>query len=512
LHGKGEINLVSSVKANVPYADVPHADVRCGSAGDACPGLFYQTPAQDGFLVRIRVPGGRLNVAQAKYLAVVAQEYGQDQIWLTNRSNVQLRLAQAEMPAVVLAQLQALGLAARNAAVDHLRNIMASPTAGIDRSALMDVGPLVVAIDNYLSNHSELAPLSAKFSIGLDGGESVSVRDRRNDVWFVAESFEQLRVYFGADDTGIVVGPDDVVGIMAAIGRIYLEISPQILGDGERRKSRKPRWREIVDHVGFDEIVGLTRRGALSAPSRIFATNKWRMSAPDRCLDGELVGDRSVAGFVGDRSDGELGGDRWVAGLGADRLDAWIEGAGSAPLRGVGIGRQIQSGLSYVGIVVPLGRLPSSQLTDLAQLAKTHGNGELRLTPWQNIIIPNVQQPTKLQADLTQLGYSTNPTHPAATLVACSGSPGCASSFTFTQTDAMRIIENLQIDRPINIHVSGCNKGCAQPYASDIALMGMASGNYDLYTRSDNQIFGELVRSNIAPIDLPQVIREVVQC
>jgi ferredoxin-nitrite reductase len=74
------------------------------------------------------------------------------------------------------------------------------------------------------------------------------------------------------------------------------------------------------------------------------------------------------------------------------------------------------------------------------------------------------------------------------------------------------MIENLQIDRPINIHVSGCNKGCAQPYASDIALMGMASGNYDLYTRSGNQIFGELARSDIAPIDLPQVIREVVQC
>jgi ferredoxin-nitrite reductase len=469
------------------------ADVLHGAAGDACPGLFYQTPAQDGFLVRMRVPGGRLSGAQARYFADVAQAYGQGQVWLTNRSNVQLRLAQVAMPAVVLAQLQELGLAARNDAVDHLRNIMASPTAGIDRAALMDVSPLVVAIDDYLSNHPELATLSAKFSIGLDGGESVSIRDRRNDVWFVAESFEQLRVYFGADDTGIVVGPDDVVGIVAAIGRVYLDIAPQILGDGERRKSRKPRWREIVDHVGFDDVVGLTRRGAFSAPSGISASNEWWMSAPDR-------------------SDGEWVGDRLVAGLGADRLDAQIEGAGSAPLRGVGIGRQIQSGLSYVGIVVPLGKLQSSQLTNLAQLAETHGNGELRLTPWQNIIIPNVTDPNALQTDLTQLGYSTNPTHPAATLVACSGFPGCASSFTVTQTDAMRIIENLRFDRAINIHVSGCNKGCAQPYASDIALMGMASGNYDLYTRSGNQTFGELARSNIAPIDLPQVIREEVQC
>jgi ferredoxin-nitrite reductase len=469
------------------------ADVPSGSAGDACPGLFYQTPAQDGFLVRIRLPGGRLQSAQAKYLAAVAQAYGQGRIWLTNRSNVQLRLAQAEMPAAVLAELQALGLAAQDATVDHLRNIMASPTAGIDRAALMDVNPLVVAIDDYLSSHPALAALSAKFSIGLDGGESVSIRDRRNDVWFVAESVDRLRVCFGADDTGIVVGPDDVVGIVAAIGRIYLEIAPKILGDGARRKSRKPRWREIVDYLGFDRVIELlSRRGAHPAPSQNHASNEWRISGPDR-LDGELGGDRL---------DGEFGGDR---------LGAMVEGAESAPLR-VGVHRQVQCDLSYVGIVVPLGRLQSSQLIDLTQFAETYGNGELRLTPWQNIIIPNVPQPIELQTQLTQRGYSTNPLHPAAALVACSGSPGCASSFTVTQTDAVQIIENLQIDRPINIHISGCSKGCAQPYASDIALMGMASGNYDLYVRSGNEIFGELVRSDVAPIDLPQVIQAVMQC
>jgi ferredoxin-nitrite reductase len=434
--------------------------------GDACPGLFYQTVAQDGFLTRIRRPGGRLDGAQAKYLATIAQRYGNGQIWLTNRSNVQLRLSQEALPVDVLARLQTLGLAAADASVDHLRNIMAGPTAGIDRSALIDVGPLVGAIDDYLSSHPELAALSAKFSIGLDGGEAVSIRDRRNDVWFVAASVDRLRVYFGDDDTGIVVGPDDVVEIVAAIGRIYLDVAPQILGGGTRRKSRKPRWREIVDYLGFDRVIGLlSRRGALSAPSNS-ATNRQSQNSA------------------------------------------------SKPRSGVGINRQAQSGLSYVGIVVPLGRLESSQLTDLAQLAETHGNGELRLTPWQNIIIPNVTQPTALQTDLTQLGYSTDPVHPAAALVACTGSPGCASSFTATQTDAMRISEYLmnKLDLPVNIHVSGCNKGCAQPYASDIALMGLESGNYDLYVRSGNQIFGELVRSNVAPIELPQVIQAVAQC
>ncbi len=444
------------------------------SIGDACPGLFYSTAAQDGFLVRIRLPGGRLNVMQAQYLATIAEAYGPDQLWLTNRSNVQLRLTQP-MPESVLTQLQSRGLAAVEPTVDHLRNIMASPTAGIDRSALMDVGPLVVAIDDYLSSHAELASLSAKFSIGLDGGEAVSIRDRRNDVWFVVESFEQLRVYFGTDDTGMVVGPDDVVGMVAAIGRIYLEIAPQILGNGEQRKSRKPRWREIVDYVGFDAIKVPLLKGDLGGSYRLRST-----VLPDLGFDGENL------------------------------IPATPPSKGGN-MNHIGIYTQ-NDNRYYVGIVIPLGKLRSSQLTDLAHLAETDGNGELRLTPWQNVIIPNVTHPHKLQADLIQLGYSTDASHPAAALVACSGSPGCASSFTSTQSDALRIVENLPIDRPINIHVSGCSKGCAQPYGSDIALMGIASGNYDLYTRSGNEVFGDLARSNIAPIDLPQVIQEVLRC
>jgi ferredoxin-nitrite reductase len=473
-HGEGEPPLATSLLSG-PTPTTGQSIAPPNILGDACPGLFYQTVAQDGFLTRIRLPGGRLNGAQAKYLATIAEDYGNGQIWLTNRANVQLRLGQATLPAAVLAQLQILGLAAVDASVDHLRNIMASPTAGIDRSALIDVSPLVRAIDDYLSSHPELAALSAKFSIGLDGGERVSIRDRRNDVWFVAASVDRLRVYFGDDDTGIVVGPDDVVEIVAAIGRIYLDIAPQILGDGERRKSRKPRWREIVDYVGFDEIKVPLLKGDLggSALSQSTVLQNLRFDRKD------LIPPRPPS----------KGGDMNHIGIHAQNDDR-----------------------HYIGIVIPLGKLQSSQLTNLAQLAETYGDGELRLTPWQNVIIPNVAQPIALQTQLTQLGYSTNPIHPAAALVACSGSPGCASSFTATQADAVQIIENLQIDRPVNIHVSGCNKGCAQPYASDIALMGLESGNYDLYVRSGNEIFGELVRSDVAPIDLPQTIWEVAQC
>jgi ferredoxin-nitrite reductase len=441
------------------------ADQPDSKAGDACPGLFYQTPAQDGFLIRIRIPGGVLNVAQAQYLATIAEDYGAAQIWLTNRGNVQLRLNQPTMPESAFPQLQKLGLAAKDASVDHLRNIMASPTAGIDRDAILDVQPLVRAVDNYLSSHPELAPLSAKFSIGFDGGEQVSIRHRRNDIWFVAEAVDRLRLLFGEADTGIVIQAEDVVEIVAAIGRIYLATAPQILATGLRRKSQKPRWGEVVKFVGFElvcqEIVAQTacRTVARTAPRPPILGGPNRLVPP------------------------------------------------------IGVHQQ-RDNLSYVGVVISLGKLQAEQLRDLTKLAATYGRGELRITPWQNIVIPHVTDPTTLQCELEQLNYSIDPHHPAAGIIACTGFPGCAASFTATQVDAAQISQSLigKLDRFTNIHISGCNKGCAQPYASDLALMGIESGNYDLYGRSGNQVFGQLIRQNIAPADLPQAVREALSC
>ncbi|NJN51579.1 MAG: hypothetical protein HC809_07165 [Gammaproteobacteria bacterium] len=119
----------------------------------------------------------------------------------------------------------------------------------------------------------------------------------------------------------------------------------------------------------------------------------------------------------------------------------------------------------------------------------------------------------EFQQAFDQLGFSTDQCNPASSIVACRGLPGCGASFTATQIDATSIIQHLakttQLDRPINIHVSGCGKGCAQPYGSDIALMGTALG-YDVYLRDGNAIFGRLLVAAIAPDQLLEVIVKVV--
>jgi ferredoxin-nitrite reductase len=181
-------------------------------------------------------------------------------------------------------------------------------------------------------------------------------------------------------------------------------------------------------------------------------------------------------------------------------------------------------------------------LRSLAQLATTYGSGSLQLTPWQTVLIPDVPvaQTRALELALAALGCSIDATHPAAGVVACAGKPGCAAAATPTQDPAQALIQQLiqqlpqPLDQPINIHVSGCEKACAQPYASDIALLGVeieengleAFGEglsadrpadrpanrpiegYEIYLPLGNQPFG---RRLSAAMPVAQAISQVVQ-
>lgn len=163
---------------------------------NSCPGLFYGTPAQDGFLIRIRTPGGLLNQQQGRALAKLFTElaklstelatliepWGSEIIQVTNRANLQIRSTHPPTPEI-FQTLQDLSLAAHNPSVDHLRNVMTSPTAGIDPQELIDTRSLVRGLDAYIQSHLELAGLPTKFSVGIDGGGAIGIGTRSAIPW-----------------------------------------------------------------------------------------------------------------------------------------------------------------------------------------------------------------------------------------------------------------------------------------------------------------------------------------
>jgi ferredoxin-nitrite reductase len=399
-----------------------------------------------------------LTSQQCRVLIEVSDLLGNGAIDVTNRANLQIRGLSASVPSALLSQLQQAKLAAPFSQVDHLRNIMASPLAGIDPAQLIDTRPLVSALDEYLSSHPALAGLSAKFSIGVDGGEQVSIHQQPNDLRLTAVQAEAgAGICFGLslpgmDETApILLQPADCVATVAAIAQTYrAALEP----------TSKLRLKQVIQTLGSQAFLERVQ-DYLSFPLL-------RPSAPLSPCSANFV----------------------------------------AP---IGIFPQAQVGRSALGIALPLGRLQIDQLDQLASLADCYGSGSLRLTPWRSLMLTDVAESdlSRVQQQVEELGLSTTKTSIWGGLIACSGTTGCASSLTDTQTDAMAIANGLnQLDLPLTIHFSGCPKSCAHHGSSDITLVGAAPHRYQLYVGDRESQFGRQLVSNVLAADLPtQIIK-----
>jgi ferredoxin-nitrite reductase len=443
------------------------------AAPKTCPGLFYATPAQDGFLARIRVPGGILSGLQCEAIATLANHFSGGLIQVTNRANLQLRGIQSALPSEALQQLQSLELAAPIPATDAIRNIMSSPTAGIDPQALLDTRSLVMDWNRQLMSRADLGVLSPKLSVCFDGGEAVSVGDRPNDITLIASKIGgsiQFRLHLSQgergeapQDVGIGVMPKQAIALLTALAEVYRDYTLEQWEPGQR----KPRLRDLLQNWGVERYLQTVAQ-TLSFPLQFVETQQPK----------------------------------------------------SVPLTYAHLGShpQKQVGLSYLGVILPLGQLTSEQIRGLAALSSQYGNGILRLTPWQTVIVPHVStsQAAQVQAQIESLGLRTCVAHPSSAMVACSGITGCASAATDTQTHARVLIAHLErwstLDTPINIHFSGCEKSCAQHQPRDITLVGVQGVEaYRIYVGSDGSKFGREIDPFSAPAVLPERIEAMIR-
>ncbi len=449
-----------------------------------CPGLFYATPAQDGILSRIRVPGGIISSHQCRAIADIADESGGGYIDVTNRANLQVREIRTGINAEVLKHLQDMGLGSRNPVVDHIRNIMTSPTAGIDPQELIDTRPFVQSWDNCIAAHPALSALSAKFSVCFDGGGIVQVCDRLNDIAFAAVLVDDnvyFRLYLSVgekgqppSDMGILLLPKECLPVLAALADVYLAHS---------NTTSKLRLRELLNTLGCENYLQEVKQ---RLPFPLF----YRETRKD-LTSGTNAGKR-------EQSEGKY--------------------------QHIGIHPQRQQGLFYIGVILPLGRLESRQMQGLADLAAKYGNGTLRLTPWQNLLLTDIPQRwvADVQSEIVFLKLDYSATNIKSALVACSGNRGCAASATDTKSHALALAEYLEtcvtLQQPVNIHFTGCEKSCAQHSKSDITLLGVSFETdnetvegYHVYVGDSNQKFGRELYKYVTFAELPTLIEQMLK-
>ena len=198
-------------------------------------GLFYVAPAQDSFMLRMRVPGGLLTSTQMRGLASIAEQWGCGRVDLTTRANVQIREFQSKDVVNVLNAIAKLGMTSRGSGADNIRNITASPISGYDPQELIDVQPFADALQNYLSNSRDMYGLPRKFNIAFDNGGAISALADTNDIGFTTVRVGEGKsvpagVYFRvllcgitghrqfATDCGLLLRPDQLVAVAAAMG------------------------------------------------------------------------------------------------------------------------------------------------------------------------------------------------------------------------------------------------------------------------------------------------------
>ena len=424
---------------NTPsFPETPNTAVR----PSACPGLLRIVSAMDGGICRVKLAGGSITAAQAQAVADVAQRYASGVIEATNRGNLQIR-GVGEQHRELIEPLLAAGLGPATAASDDVRNLMLSPCAGIDPNMRLDTGPLAQQILASLEQTPRFSELSAKFAVQLDGGEMLAMLEHPHDLWLSSlELNGQACLAFGL--AGCPARNPALAAVPVAHGHELVMAVLTLFLDLARPD--QARMRHLLKEVPVEQFVQrLAER--LSVP--LIPVAQWQRESCDSALH-------------------------------------------------IGTYPQRDAGRVYIGAVPPLGRLNASMLSGLAQLATLYGDGTMRFTPWQSVLLPNLraEEATAVTQALQALGLMCDAAQPLAHLIACTGSSACVKGLADTKQDALQLAS--QLTRPLSVHVSGCLRSCAAAHVAPVTLLAVAPGHYDLYLRHAEQPgFGVLHERNL---------------
>lgn len=429
----------------------------------ACPGLLRIVQALDGGICRIKLAGGKLRADQADAVAEAAERHAQGTIEATNRANLQIRGIGEQRQALIEHLLQA-GLGPREAAGDDVRNVMLSPTAGIDPDQVVDTRPLAAKIIHSLETEPRFHALSAKFAVQLQGGERLAMLHHHHDLWLSA--FERDGQCMWAFGLAGCPGSDAAVGAVPFDQghALVVAVLEQFL---ERARPEHTRMRDL-----------------LADTDALFAGKG--LSHPPRHQHSSSAADHVGAGRAAELSAREEATTDTTQAF----LSTLVLSVCPAPLHKplatfkLGIQPQRQPGLSFISTLAPLGRLTPAMLRGAAQLARDHGNGTLRMTPWQGLLLPDLRDPEPVLRALTELGFITGAQQPLAAMIACTGASGCAKGLADTKADAVRLAALLPDQAPLSIHLSGCPRSCAAAHIAPATLLASAVGHYDLYLRA----------------------------
>jgi sulfite reductase (ferredoxin) len=402
-------------------------------------GVGGEGKASEFFMMRIGLPNGLLTAHQLHVIADITAKYARGVADITTRQNIQLHWLTIESLPEVVEALTAIGLSPKGACGDVVRNVTGCPIAGLDAHEMIDGSDLAVELAHKLTANPEFYNLPRKFKISVTGCANWCSYPEINDVALTALK----RVKDGKEEIGYSIR---VGGGLSTEPHIAVRLNAFVPVD------------KAYDSV--KAVCEIYREQDVLRTSRTHARIKYLFMKHGWTADSMLEALEAKLGY---------------------KFDPCEEGpiADDVYRDHVGVHRQKQDGLSYVGATVLNGRLSPEQLHSLASLSETHGDGHLRATIGQNIVLVNIPN-AKVQEvvkGITELGLQVEPTVFYRGAVACTGTEYCKLAISETKGFAKWLVSEMEermpgFEQQIRLHVTGCTNSCGQSWIADIGLEG----------------------------------------
>lgn len=410
-----------------------------GDGIGAVGGVGGEGKATEYFMMRIGIPNGIVKSSQLRTIADLTLKHGRNLADITTRQNIQWHWLTIESLPEIVDTLSAIGLSPKGACGDVVRNVTGCPLAGVHGHELIDASPLAKEIAEKLTANPEFYNLPRKFKISATGCPEWCSYPEINDIGLTAVE----RVVNGQREVGYSMR---VGGGLSAEPHLAVRLNAFI--KPEQAYAAVQAVAEI-----FREQQGLRESRKHARLKYLFLREGWTPQSFLEAVEARL-------GYKFDPAPAEVVPD-----------DIFRDH--------VGIHKQKQPGLSYVGASVLRGRLTGDQLHSLAELAEKYGSGELRATVMQNILIINVpnEKAQELAQELEKIGLQVEGSVFWRGAIACTGTEFCKLAISETKGFTKWLVSELEerlpgFEQQVKINVTGCPNSCGQHWIADIGLEG----------------------------------------
>ena len=407
-----------------------------GDGVGATGGVGGEGKATEYFMMRIGLPNGLLTSHQLRVIGQITRKHARNLADITTRQNIQLHWLTIGSLVEITDQLTEIGLSPKGACGDVVRNVTGCPLAGLDHTEMIDGSPLAVEIAQALTANPEFYNLPRKFKISVTGCPLWCSYPEINDLALTAVNRDGEIGYTLRVGGGLSTEPHMAVKIPAFI--------------------QQSQAMEVVTAVVriFREQTELRENRTRARIKYLFMKHGWTAEMMLAAIE-EKIGYKLVAHDEDEVIPADIYRDH------------------------VGVTSQRQAGLSAVGASVLRGRLSGEQLEALADLAEKHGDGHLRATIMQNIVLVNIKNENvqALIGDLKALGIEVEVSAFWRGAIACTGTEFCKLAIAETKAFSKWLVEEMEgrlpgFDQQIKLHVTGCTNSCGQHWIADIGLEG----------------------------------------